>query len=82
MVNEFKELNELELDNVHGGNINWKIFRAKFMEMIASGSIEITAEYKEIVEAIKNKDDIYVATKVIPLVATDPNIQKIIFECM
>ncbi len=75
------ELSEDELAQVNGGGVDWQHFSDKFLDAFVSGKIQPTAANKELVEAIKAKDWMSVATKAIPLAATDPVIAMIFYEC-
>lgn len=81
MNTTLRALSEDELAQVNGGGVDWKHFSDEFLDAFVSGKIQPTAATKELVEAIKAKDWMSVATKAIPLAATDPVIAMIFYDC-
>ena len=77
-----KEINDELLEKVQGGSVDWQLFATKLLNAVTTSSIEINDDIKRIIQTIKTKNWIQVAIEVTPLIATNPDIQRIVFECM
>lgn len=75
------ELSEDELRQAVGGGVDWQQFSNEFLDAFYAGKIQPTPANKELIEAIKEKNWMEVAIKATPLLATDPTIAMIFYNC-
>lgn len=76
-----KQLSEEDLTRIQGGATDWRLFSAKFIQYMSTYSGVITNEHKELIQAIKNKNEAQIAILAIPLAAKYPDIAMILLEC-
>lgn len=74
-------LSDEGLEMVQGGSVDWKAFSNKFLDYVVKSKLSMEPEYKELIDLIKQKDWTSVASKALPLIAKDPEIAKLLYDC-